>query len=259
MIRSVIICVLVVACAFGANLKFYPKPRLDGRIVGGYEVEIEDAPYQISLQYYNRHICGGTIINERFIMTAAHCTSGSSASSFGVRTGSSYHAKDGTVVRVKQVTVHPEYDPRTIDYDFSILELEEELTFNDACQPLKLPEQNQEVEEGSQLLVSGWGNTQNSQESTSKLRAAVVPKVTADVCSEAYRAFGGITDRMMCAGFVKEGGKDACQGDSGGPLVFEDLLVGVVSWGYGCAVPNYPGVYSRVASVRDWIHEVTNI
>lgn len=86
----------------------------------------------------------------------------------------------------------------------------------------------------------------------------MVPSVNQTECSKAYNNMGGITDRMICAGF-KAGGKDACQGDSGGPLVADNKLVGVVSWGYGCAKPDYPGVYSRVAAARDWIRSKTNI
>lgn len=85
-----------------------------------------------------------------------------------------------------------------------------------------------------------------------------MPIVNQTVCSDAYASFGGITDRMICAGLTA-GGKDACQGDSGGPLVADGKLVGVVSWGYGCARPNYPGVYSRVAAVRDWITKKTGV
>lgn len=81
-----------------------------------------------------------------------------------------------------------------------------------------------------------------------------MPVVNQEACGKAYEDFGGITDRMICAGHT-EGGKDACQGDSGGPLVAEGKLIGIVSWGYGCARPNYPGVYSRVAVARDWIRE----
>lgn len=94
----------------------------------------------------------------------------------------------------------------------------------------------------------------NPGDSRYHLRAAEVPVVNQEACGQAYESFGGITDRMICAGHT-EGGKDACQGDSGGPLVAEGKLIGIVSWGYGCARPNYPGVYSRVAVVRDWIRE----
>lgn len=90
------------------------------------------------------------------------------------------------------------------------------------------------------------------------MRAALVPIVNQEKCATAYKNLAPITDRMICAGFDK-GGKDACQGDSGGPLVSNNVLVGVVSWGYGCAQANYPGVYSRVASVRNWISEQSGV
>ncbi|XP_059611636.1 trypsin-1-like [Phlebotomus argentipes] len=256
MIRLVVLCVLF-AAAFGANLKYFPKPRLDGRIVGGYEVNVEDAPYQVSLQT-SGHICGASVLSENFVLTAAHCTDGQSAGRLTLRVGSSYHAKDGEMVKVKRIVQHPKYNPRTVDYDFSLLELEKPLKFSEVCQPIDLPEQDQDVEDGAMLLVSGWGNTHNSQESRNKLRAAVVPKANDDSCNKAYSAYGGITARMICAGF-EEGGKDACQGDSGGPLVEDGTLVGVVSWGYGCAERGYPGVYSRVASVRDWLKQEADL
>lgn len=105
------------------------------------------------------------------------------------------------------------------------------------------------------------GNTQNSEESRASLRAAMVPVANQSYCNDRYN--GMITPRMICAGF-KEGGKDSCQGDSGGPMTFdvdEDTrqLVGVVSFGTGCAEPTYPGVYGRVTSVRSWIKSETGI
>lgn len=94
---------------------------------------------------------------------------------------------------------------------------------------------------------------------------AEVPLVNQRKCQDAYSSFSPITPRMICAGFYAEGGKDACQGDSGGPLVAyssddkQPRLVGIVSWGYGCAKPKYPGVYSRVLAARDWIYVNTGI
>ena len=85
-----------------------------------------------------------------------------------------------------------------------------------------------------------------------------MPTVNQKECNKAYSDFGGVTDRMLCAGY-QQGGKDACQGDSGGPLVADGKLVGVVSWGYGCAQAGYPGVYSRVAVVRDWVRENSGV
>uniref|UniRef100_A0A182QTY3 trypsin n=1 Tax=Anopheles farauti TaxID=69004 RepID=A0A182QTY3_9DIPT len=171
-----------------------------------------------------------------------------------VRLGSSRHADGGTVVRVVRVVQHPNFDYSNIDYDYSLLELESELSFSDKVQPVSLPKQDEKVNDGTMTTVSGWGNTQSASESNAVLRAANVPTVNQKECNEAYASFGGVTDRMLCAGY-QQGGKDACQGDSGGPLVADGKLVGVVSWGYGCAMPGYPGVYSRVASVRDWVRE----
>ncbi|CRK89648.1 CLUMA_CG003381, isoform A [Clunio marinus] len=227
-------------------------PTSTGKIVGGLPIAIEVAPFQISLQISNFHICGGSIISENFVLTAGHCTQGNSASSLQVRVGSEFYNLGGTVVRVSEIIQHEMFDYFTIDYDFSLLKLETALTFTSKIQPVALPAQNESLPVGSMCKVSGWGNTQSFYEPRNPMRGACVPTVAQNECEKAYQSFGGITDRMICAGYVT-GQVDACQGDSGGPLVSSDKLVGVVSWGYGCAKPGYPGVYSRVASVRDWI------
>ncbi|KAH8356828.1 hypothetical protein KR200_010389, partial [Drosophila serrata] len=233
------------------------RPRLDGRIVGGQETNIQDIPYQVSLQR-GYHFCGGSLIAQGWVLTAAHCTEGSAILLSKVRIGSSRTADGGLVVGIKRVHRHPKYDAYTIDFDFSLLELEDYSAQNVTQAFVGLPEQDADIADGTPVLVSGWGNTQSAQESTAVLRAVTVPKVSQSQCTEAYGSFGSITDRMICAG-LPEGGKDACQGDSGGPLAADGILWGVVSWGYGCARPSYPGVYSRVASVRNWISSTSGI
>nr|AAM96942.1 trypsin 3 [Phlebotomus papatasi] len=257
MFRLVIVCALIVA-VLGASVKNLTRPRLDGRIVGGIAVDISEVPYQVSLQRYNSHSCGGSIISSNYILTAAHCTDQAIVSSLSVRAGSSFYSRGGVVVGVKRVIQHPLFNYNTIDYDFAILELKSPLKFSKNCNFAKLPKQDEQIPDGTMLMVSGWGNTQNAQESRDQLRAAKVPKYNDKACNDAYKGFGGITDRMICAGVLK-GGKDACQGDSGGPLTWDGVVVGVVSWGYGCAKPRYPGVYSRVSAVRDWIKESVDV
>ncbi|XP_065073552.1 trypsin 5G1-like [Ochlerotatus camptorhynchus] len=232
--------------------------RSSGRIVGGFEVDIADVPFQVSLQAEYGHFCGGSIINSTWVLTAGHCASTSDDPQLSVRVGSTLHAEGGQLVTVKRVIQHPEYNIGTIDYDFSLLELSEELQLSEQFFAVDLPEQDEPVEDGSCLQVSGWGNTQNALESGKELRATNVPAVNQQKCVEAYASFGEVTPRMLCAGFDK-GGKDACQGDSGGPLVEGTKLVGVVSWGKGCAEEGYPGVYSRVATVREWIKEISGV
>ncbi|KXJ71916.1 hypothetical protein RP20_CCG019308 [Aedes albopictus] len=235
-----------------------PFLRSSGRIVGGYEVDIADVPFQVSLQHDFGHFCGGSIISRKWVLTAAHCAASSEDPRMSLRVGSSLHSQGGQLVSVKRVVQHPEYDYSNVDYDFALLELTEELELNEDLYAVELPEQDEPVQDGSCLQVSGWGNTQSALETGAELRAAYVPAVNQEKCVEAYASFGEITPRMLCAGFDK-GGKDACQGDSGGPLVEGSKLVGVVSWGKGCAEEGYPGVYSRVATVREWIKETSGV
>ncbi|XP_055308418.1 trypsin-1-like [Sitodiplosis mosellana] len=256
------ICLLLstVLFATGAIVGFLPKPQLDGRIVGGFPIEISQVPWQVSLQTRGSHFCGGSIISEKWVLTAAHCTDAvPDSENILVRLGTSEYAKGGAVHKVKRIVQHKKYDGRTIDYDYSLLELEDGIEFNDQVKPVALADAQEKMSDNTTCLVTGWGDTK-SAESRHKLRGAEVPIVNQEKCEKAYKRHGGITARMLCAGF-DQGGKDACQGDSGGPLVaFDDnnenaVLVGVVSWGYGCARPDFPGVYSRVQVARDWIFE----
>ncbi|XP_019524966.3 trypsin 3A1 [Aedes albopictus] len=234
------------------------NPNTSGRIVGGFKVTIEDVPYQVSLRNWSGfHICGGSIISPRWILTAAHCAP-TSANPFSTIMVGSADRKQGKVFKLKRIISHPLYDPNTVDYDFSLLELREDMPFDSTRAPIPLPEQDESLAEGALCRVSGWGDTMSWTESTSMLRATDVPSIDQDRCSDAYTNFGGITPRMICAGYW-EGGKDACQGDSGGPLVSNGKLVGVVSWGYGCALEGFPGVYARVAAVRDWIRKESGL
>lgn len=184
--------------------------------MGGYKIDIKDAPHQVSLQNRGSHICGGSIISPKWILTAAHCTNGGIASSFKVRVGSSEAAKGGELIQVAKIVQHKQFNYSAVDYDYSLLELSQQIHFDDTKQPIELPEGDECDTDGVVVKVSGWGNTQSS-ESRSWLREAEVPLVNNDLCSKKYEKYGGITPRMICAGYM-EGGKDACQGDSGGPL-----------------------------------------
>lgn len=86
-----------------------------------------------------------------------------------------------------------------------------------------------------------------------------LPIVSREMCRRSYNYMSVITDRMICAGYIRQGGKDSCQGDSGGPLTVDDTLYGIVSWGYGCARPKYPGVYTNVAYLRSWIKAISDV
>ncbi|XP_030752549.1 trypsin-2-like [Sitophilus oryzae] len=149
------------------------------------------------------------------------------------------------------VKIHKSYNSSTIDYDVSIVKLCSNATLNTRVQTIRLSEKDNYTE-NSYATVSGWGYEVENGNLSSALRAVSVPITSRTYCTNAYSRVISITRNMICAGY-SEGGKDACQGDSGGPLVQNNTLIGVVSFGMGCAQKSYPGVYSNVANLISWI------
>jgi len=225
------------------------------RIVGGVETEQHEYPWQVALVSASgsHPFCGGTLISSRHVLTAAHCTAGSNVGSIAVLVGE--HRIDDqlfTRVRLSKITDHPNYNSNNLDNDFSILTLSEPVQFSTSVSPACLPGSTSELYGGRKATVSGWGTTSAGGNQPTTLREVEVTVQENSDCSQAYG--GGITSNMICAA---DSGKDSCQGDSGGPLVVLDnsrySLVGVVSWGYGCADSRYPGVYARTTAQMDWI------
>lgn len=126
-----------------------------------------------------------------------------------VRVGSSYKYSGGQTKSVKRIIQNQRYNSDSYDFDVALLELAEDLTFTNEVQPVVLAASNARIADGTKCLVSGWGDTKNSSESNEILRATVVPTVNQFRCRVQYR--GGITPRMICAGY-QEGGQDSCQG-----------------------------------------------
>lgn len=140
----------------------------------------------------------------------------------------------------------------------ALLRVSEKIIFTDSIQAINLvPEGSEDIPDGTTLRVSGYGETQVATDDPTYLRAVSVPKISNERCEEKYAAYiFPVNENMLCAGFT-EGGRDACWGDSGGALVNDaGEVVGVVSWGIGCAQPGYPGVYARISHVRDFIWRV---
>lgn len=146
-----------------------------------------------------------------FFNNSAHCTYGNKATNFKVRAGSSFYREGGITIQVEKIIQHENFNYYDIDFDFSVLKLSESLEYTENIKQIALPEQDEEVEDDTLCFVSGWGTTHSSNQSREKLRAAYVPSVNQEFCTEAYKNFGPITDQMICAGF-KRGQVDACQG-----------------------------------------------
>lgn len=145
------------------------------------------------------------------MITAAHCTDGNFAANLKIRAGSDFYITGGVLVQVQKIHQHKLFDNELIDFDFSILELASDLTFSQSIKAVGLPTPDEGVVADTLCFVSGWGNTQNALESRTKLRAAYVPVVKQTTCNLAYDIFGGLTDTMICAGYMR-GQIDSCQG-----------------------------------------------
>ncbi|XP_068615777.1 trypsin-2-like isoform X3 [Brachionichthys hirsutus] len=220
----------------------------DDKIVGGYECTPHGIPWQVSINI-GYHFCGGSLINDQWIISAAHCWQ----KLIAVLGDHHLWVNEGTeqYMSVDAIYWHESYDYQTLDYDVMLMKLAHPATINEYVKPVALPKAC--AEPGDMCTVSGWGNVYTDEGEPFELRCVRVPIMSNKDCEGSYP--GMITDRMVCAGYL-EGGKDACQGDSGGPLVCNDELQGIVSWGQGCAQPNYPGVYTKVCSLLPWISDI---
>ncbi|XP_073340741.1 uncharacterized protein [Pagrus major] len=231
-----LVFVLLVGAAFALD---------DDKIVGGYECTAHSQPHQVSLNS-GYHFCGGSLVNENWVVSAAHCYK----SRVEVRLGEhDIYRNEGTeqFIRSARVIRHPNYSSYNINNDIMLIKLSEPATLNQYVQPVALPTKCAPA--GTMCLVSGWGNTMSSV-SGDQLQCLDLPILSTRDCENSYP--GMITDAMFCAGYL-EGGKDSCQGDSGGPVVCNGELQGVVSWGYGCAERDHPGVYAKVCLFNDWL------
>ncbi|KAM4016318.1 transmembrane protease serine 13 [Anomaloglossus baeobatrachus] len=233
------------------------------RIIGGTVAQLGDWPWQVSVQIHTNnqfeHICGGTIINNRYVLSAAHCFTGIVALQYWrIVTGTVNLAESRVVSSIEAVIRHEKYNDDTDDFDAVLVKLTNPLTFSATVQPACLPMSSQTFDPDSQCWISGFGKTVAASKDTSPiLMNAEVSIISTSVCNRPNIYASAITDRMMCAGDLR-GGRDSCQGDSGGPLVCMQegryYLAGVTSWGSGCGQAYKPGVYTRVTEMVPWIY-----
>lgn len=246
--------------------------RGEGRIVGGEDVLIRDYPWQVSLQltpqYGGAHMCGGTIIDDEWILTAAHClVVDQGGNDFyltpnHVRIRAGFTAmndpEQGSYYSVEALHLHPNYSTNDHSFDIALIRLASEIDLSDSNKA-KVGIVTQEdadnglTDPGVMTKVSGWGALSFGGPPPNILQAIEVPIV--HVSNTSYPP-SWITPDMIIAGAP---GQDSCQGDSGGPMVVSDgegwyKVGGVVSWGIDCGLPQYPGVYARVSFFEDWIN-----
>ncbi|EHK98516.1 putative Trypsin [Glarea lozoyensis 74030] len=225
------------------------------QIVGGSAASSGQFPYIVSLQKSGSHFCGGVLINSKTVVTAAHCSVGQSASSVKVRAGTLTWASGGTLVSVSSIVVNPSYSSSTINNDVAVWKLATALPTSSTIKYATLPAQGSDPAAGTSTTTAGWGTTsENSNSLPASLRYVSVPVISRSSCQASYGT-SSVTTNMFCAGLAA-GGKDSCSGDSGGPIINTStgVLIGVVSWGQGCAEAGFPGVYTRLGNYVTWIN-----
>nr|AHY81289.1 trypsin precursor [Lygus lineolaris] len=230
-----------------------------GRIVGGRQTLVNEYPLIAGITYRGRPsfiFCGGTIITERHVLTASHCKPKRNEALSVVlaehKVSSKTESKT-TIIDVTQFITHEEYN-RTgnTEHDVALLVLASRIPFGKTIGPACFPKANLNIV-GQQVRVVGWGALYFDGPQPDVLQKVDLDVQATSACSKVYR---GITEGQLCTYTPK---KDACQGDSGGPVVWRDpgtnryTVVGIVSYGYGCAEPGAPGVNTKVSAYRDWI------
>uniref|UniRef100_A0A8C6L8E5 Serine protease 27-like n=1 Tax=Nothobranchius furzeri TaxID=105023 RepID=A0A8C6L8E5_NOTFU len=261
---------------------------LNTRIVGGQTAVPGSWPWQIVFKNADFFFCGGSVINNQWLLTAAHCAPSIDPDTTSVHLGIFYlnSFNPGEVIRsVAEVHCNPGYNSQTYNNDICLVKMSAPVNFTEFIQPICLADENSTFYDELSVWVTGFGITSKLfnisffQQYCSlvpyqvltlfyfqlglgavadTLQEVSVPIIGNNRCHCYNQAYSTVTDNMMCAG-VEAGGKDSCQGDSGGPLVslYEGLWVqaGIVSFGDDCALPMRPGVYTRLSQYQKWISD----
>ncbi|GAB0090782.1 Peptidase S1 domain-containing protein [Sergentomyia squamirostris] len=222
----------------------------ESRIVGGSTAALGQFPYQVSLRTpANAHFCGGILANNRWVVSAAHCTINRTPANTNVVLGAHSRTTGGTTFTLARLINHPDYHAPTIAWDVCVLQTNDAIAFSNVIQPIPLGSNH--IGGGVTAVVSGWGLTSSPGSLAANLQFVHVQTWENPACATALGASGSMVfPHKICAGGVE--GQGVCSADSGGPLAIGNTAIGIVSWGIPCA-RGFPDGYDRISSHRPWI------
>lgn len=235
------------------------------KVVGGQNANAGEWPWQAALrrkQNFREVFCGATLIHRQWLVTSAHCAVAFPQGDLYVTLGDYMKDQDGetpfeNTFQIAEIIVHENYDANKVDNDIALIRLSSAASYGPGVGPICLPFRFASLDfQGETGTVTGWGRTEPQGSPSNVLQEVELPILTTAECQQYLKT--AVTDNMMCT--YREG-QDACLGDSGGPLSWARdgryYLVGVVSWGMGCARPERPGVYAKVTNYLTWIRQKT--
>ncbi|XP_044019324.1 soluble guanylate cyclase 89Db-like [Aphidius gifuensis] len=232
------------------------------RIVGGEPTNIYEFPWMVGMTKQSQFHCGGSLITRRHVLTAAHCLERFDSRYFELQLGDHKLTRRGQNAirrRVKSWTTHENFNRGNLNNDIAIIELNEPVPLDGIVRTACLPD-NQAIDyTGSYATAIGWGRTSEGGDLSSQLRKVQLPLLSDEECDQAGYEKSRRTENMICAGYL-DGNKDSCSGDSGGPLLVQAPqghleVIGITSFGRGCARPRYPGVYTKLSNYLGWLKE----